>query len=237
MPWPDDLLARLNEWGKAAFTRELETNFARARIFDSKFTKITFDVLGRFSPDQLKILVSVLPTLANDPTKTFSGPEQQLVDTFIATQKNIILAGHNQEKIIEQVQHLTSKPIREEQAKIKKIAHKIFKDIAKRCECEIERADISVWKLTRLERWGRFFLFLDLHEAMEFRYYFKIEDNDYRDVLEHEGYLNRIGIPAASSCQLTTAEAFTEKVAKVGEIIEWQLNDYSEILYSLNWPR
>lgn len=234
MFWADDLQARLIEWGKAEFARELQTDFRRASVFDGKWVQISFDAMRQFSKEDLKILGNILPVSNAEFRESLAGRERQLLDAFEASFRQLVLS--RREQMIEQAILTGQRPLREEMVKIRRMAPGIFKKIAKRWDFEICKADRSVWMLSRLERWGEIFMPFDLHEEMQFSYYIRIEDNDYRRVLEHDSYLGRLGI-SASTCQLTGVDMFAEKIEKVAEIIEWQLNDYMRIIEPLDWPR
>jgi hypothetical protein len=235
MSWADDLQARLDEWGKAAFAQELEMGFRRARIFDGKWARIYFDALGQFSTEDLKILGNILPVMNDEFRKSLAERESQLIDAFYEARKAMILS--RREKFIEEATLSLREPLRGELVKIKQMAPGLFKEMAKRWDCKIRKVETSVWMLSRLERWGEIFIPLDLHEAGEFSYDISIEDNDYRRVLQRDDYLNRLGLHSKSACQVTSADTFTEKIGKVAEIIEWQLQEYIRIIEPLDWPR
>lgn len=235
MSWADELQARLDEWGRAAFALELESDFSRARLFDSRWAQIDFDVLQQFSIGDLKILGNILPVRNIEFRKSLAGRDRQLLDAFHAAGQQLVLS--RREQFMEQAVSTLRKPFRDEMVKIRKMAPAIFKEIASRCDCKIRKDEPSVWMLCRLERWGEIFMPFEFSEEMEFSYYISIEDNDYRRVLEKDSYLGRLGFSAKSACRLTSADTFAEKMAKVAEIIEWQMSDYIRVIERLDWPR
>ena len=233
MSWADRLQECLDEWGKAAFAQEVETAFSRAQVFDGRWVQISFDALDQFSQDDLKILGNILPVSNPELRKSSPARERQLLNSFEEKFKKRVLS--QRERMIEEA-IFTEESSRKELAEIKRIAPKIFKTLAKRFECDVRKAEPSVWMFSRLERWGEIRMPFNLHEEMEFSYYITIEDNDYRRVLERDSYLGRLGI-SSSVCQLTSADMFPEKMEKVAEIIEWQLKEYIRIIQPLDWPR
>jgi hypothetical protein len=235
MSWANDLSAHLKDWGKAAFAHESQIGFSRARIFDGKWAQIEFDVLDQFSKDDLKVLGNLLPVMDDEFRKSLAGRELRLFEVFLKARKELILGSR--EKMIAEATLSLEEPLRGELAKIKRMAPGIFKGIAKGWDCKIRKADSSVWMLSRLERWGEIFIIFDLHGAMEFSYSISIEDNDYRRVLDKDSYLGRLGLLGKSACCLTSAETFADKMEKVAEITEWQLNEYTKIIEPLGWPR
>lgn len=234
MSWPKSLHERLDKWGKAAFARELETDFSRARIFDGKWARISFDALLQFSADDLKVLGNILPVADAEFRKSLVGNERRLLDRFEAIFRQLMLS--RREQMIEEAGRTAQKALGKEADEIRRIGPPIFKKIAKRLDCQIRKADFSAWMLSRLERWGEIRMSFDLHEEMEFSYDISIEDNDYRKVLERDSYLQRLGI-SSSACQLTSADRFEAKMERVAEVIEWQLKEYIEIIQPLGWPR
>jgi len=234
MSWADRLQECLDDWGKAAFAQELESDFSRARIFDGKWARISFDTLGQFSKDELKALGNILPVSNLQVRQSLPDRERELLSAFEEKSKQLVL--NRREQMIAEAVAIVRGPQRNKTTEIRRAAPAIFKKIAKRLEFEIRRDEPSVWMLSRLERWGEIRMPFDLHEEMEFSYYISIEDNDYRRVLERDSYLRRLGI-SSSACELTNVEMFAQKMEKVAEIIEWQLNEYIQIIQPLDWPR
>jgi hypothetical protein len=234
MSWPDDFHARLDEWGEAVFAQEIETGFSRARVFDGSFARIEFDALKEFSKEDLKVLGTVLPVLDDAYRKTLAGKELQLVNALHEVRKRLLTERH--QEIIEESLRL-HRAVREEMMKIKKAAQAIFKELAKRWNCELRKDEGFVWIFSRPERWGELSMPFDLHEKIEFSYYISIQDNDYRRVLEQDHYLGRLGLISKSACRIDSVQTCEEKLWKASEIIEWQLNEYLRMMESSNWPR
>jgi hypothetical protein len=234
MNWADRLQECLDEWGKAAFAHELEIDFSRARIFDGKWARISFDTLRQFSKDDLRTLGNILTVSNLELRKSFPDRERQLLGDFEEKFKQQVL--NRREQMIEEATSTLREPLAKEWAEIRRNAPAIFKKVARRIEFEIKKEEPSGWMLSRLERWGEIRMPFDLLEPMEFSYYITIEDNDYRRVVERDSYLQRLGI-SSSTCQLTSAEIFADKMEKVAEIIEWQVNEYIRIIQPLDWPK
>src|SRR5262245_45184618 len=126
---PADFSARLNEWGRAAFAHEVQTDFSRARIFDSFFARIELDALREFSKEDLEVLGNILPGLNDESGKTLAEGELHLVDALNQARQRLVMS-RRQEMIDESLRLHHS--VREQMMKIKKLAQGIFKELAKR---------------------------------------------------------------------------------------------------------
>ena len=238
MPFPDELNSRLVEWGKAAFARELDTGFKQARIFDSRWAEVEFATLETFAPEDLRVLAELLPTRKPENPelqKTMSDRERGLIETLNQTFARILT--ERKKEIAERTMSIFDSPLKEEIKRMQLVAKEKLKALAKQWDCEIRKVDAATWRLYRLERWGKLFIFFDFSDRIELSYFINIEDNDYRDVVEHDSYLGRLGLRSGSRCTVTTAEMCEEKIPRMAEIVNWQVDEYSKIIESLDWPR
>jgi hypothetical protein len=238
MTFPEELSARLVEWAKAEFAQAVETGFRKARIFDSPWNKMGFDTLDTFSPEEQRILGNILPTRTiEDPefeNALLSERERSLVETFDKTYKQLVL--ERREDLIERAVSVLSDPLDEEIKKMQRVAKEKFRELAKQWECEIRKVEVAAWRLCRLERWGKLFIFFGMSEKIELSYYIDIEDNDYRDVVKRHSYPGQLGI-ASGKCEVTDAEMCADKIRQVAEVVNWQVEEYTKIIESLDWPR
>ena len=118
----------------------------RARVFDGKWVRLSFDALCQFSKDDLTILGNILPVSNPERRKLFPGRERQLLDAFEETFKQMVLS--RREQMIEEAGLTALEPLRNEAVEIRRRAPAIFKKIAQRLECEIRKAEPSVWMLS-----------------------------------------------------------------------------------------
>ena len=238
MTFPEQLSARLMEWAKTEFAREVETGFERLWIFDSPWSKMSFDTLDTFSPEELRILGNVLPTRTiEDPefeNAVLSERERELIRIWDETFKGLVL--ERREALIERGVSILRSPLKEELKNTERAAKQKFKELAKQWDCEIQKVEVATWRLYRLERWGKLFIYFDLSEKIDFSYFISIEDNDYRDVVKHDSYPGRLGI-GSSRCEVTSADMFAEKIRELAELVNWQVEEYTKIIESMDWPR
>lgn len=140
------------------------------------------------------------------------------------------------EDLIRRGMKIFESPLKEEIPKMKRLAKQHFKETAKQWDCEFQHVEVATWMLSRLERWGEIFIFFDLSEKIDFSYFIKIEDNDYRRVVEHEHYLGRLGF-GDSRCDVSSVDMCAEKIRRVTELVNWQVEEYTNIIELLDWPR
>ena len=148
MSWADSLQQRLEEWGKAAFAHEVEIDFSRAQVFDGKWVRHSFDALRQFSKEDLQILGNILPVSNPELRNSFPDRERQLLAAFEETFRQQVLS--RREQMIKEAIPTALGPLKKESVEIRRRAPAVFKRIAKRLECEIRKAETSVWMLSRL---------------------------------------------------------------------------------------
>lgn len=238
MSFRDELSTRLIEWGKTQFAREIDTGLKRARIFDSRWAEMEFATLDTFSPEELRVLGDLLPARKPEHPelqKTMSERERSLIETLNKTFARIVT--ERKEEIAERMMGSFRSPLKDEVKKMERVAKERFKELAKQWDCEIRKVELATWRLYRLERWGKLFIVFDLSEKIELSYCINIEDNDYRDVVVRDSYLGRLGFRSKSGCTVTNEEMCEEKIRKMAEVVNWQVEEYSKIIGSLDWPK
>lgn len=222
-------------WAYDAFQQEIETNFQRARAFDSLYSSRCIQLLANRPKEDLKVLADVLPrgvlydNAVGLARRNSLSPEQKAtVERLRADLKH-----DDRRRTDGQFSKMYHKEVKNEFNLAARVGNRVMKDYADRSEYEFSTGARGEWNLRILNDDFIYCISIKLARYMILDYFIGVSMSEIsRRIRFRDNYLGMLGF-AKGEWVIESAGQFDIKLMKAIEFALWHRGEYEKILMEI----
>jgi len=226
--------AHLLEWARNVFAEELQSDFCRARAFDSPRTSRQLTALRKQPTEQMQILARVLPLQVFGNTPDRQERRSRLLPVERAAVEKLMADYDDADNecwtaSVEAIARAGTKHAKAQFVEAAARGSVVASEIASRWKCELATAGRGEWGFIFNRSWGRFVVSIVLGRLRVVGYTLSMFDAALHSIRFNDHYLGVLGI-GAGAWVVDSAAACEKKVLKAADFAYWHLQEYDKIV-------